>query len=219
MGMSTTPHIKLIFFWYWTIGLWIIVSVHQRLWGSQRLSGTEHAFGHVLVRISQDGVSCDGWDLGFRNKGLLISLLTSQEAARRSIKNLKLFAQWEKVNDIRITWHYPFPTATYTCIVWILLGLNATNICAGVTNKFSLHILAPFLINKQRRIYCSMYTFSTYRKKLTNVLKRAREWLGSLRKRLRNINFMIQTNGLSDIGLNKYFGPRLCAYCITISQQ
>ncbi len=47
--------------------------------------------------------------ISLTKSSFLISLLSSE---RRSIKTLNLFAQWEKVNDIRITWDYPFPAAT-----------------------------------------------------------------------------------------------------------
>ncbi len=140
--------------------------------------GTKTNGGSVQVKFAGGNESLDRQPSLYITifNSCLISLLSLES---RSIKNLNLFANWQKVTDEWSRDTIPLPAATYTCIN--TFGAKR-HLCAGVTSRvheirfrgffsvrirwFSSHILAPFLTIDI--FECSKYTFSTYRNNLPN---------------------------------------------------
>ncbi len=103
----------------------------------------------------------------------LISLLSLEW---RSIKNLNLFAQWEKVTLKNLVPQSLYPQLPSMCVVWILWG-------AGVTRRLHKPRFADFSLWKARGFFyicfgaisnkdysVHTFTFYTYRNKFTNYL-------------------------------------------------
>ncbi len=105
--------------------LWWIFQKYKFFWIEAIKRSIEHLFSCALF-LKQTKAK----------QQFLISLLSLEW---HSIKNLNLFAQWEKVNDERISWQYPF-TRRY---------LTRTNFCAGVTSRFLKKPFRGFFLSLQ----------------------------------------------------------------------